>query len=797
MHLFVLASVRLDSVTVAYSGILHQFASQRVIATGASGDGKSIGVWFQTQCMHYFRKQLLKQRDEQIAAAEESHRAWEESGKEGSEPVIPCDKSSLEELYDGGSILGLGMQMSENHGRALWLKHEAKDLLSKLLEGGPAGSLEDINGLSEHAFFKNAPLTASSRFRVENPHLCGFWLCHLEELEPLLNSASDTTNAMQRFLIAHWPAVINKILPADGEAEVARLLAESEDWFNSVSFDDAILSVVNPLLVLDSLYVLGKPRADELDGLTGTFSKLSGLHSLGWQPEARRDFVRLFNEHVDKQRQGMTRPGTRLDAAKLSKDKTRTLQFLPTSHLLESVLQTLATHAAPGSRAQDLSPESYLKVLASANMDEFRKTFKPDSIASLVTIPAVKAANALAHYFAKQYSWQSSARAHVAAFKTDRAAAACFGKPRADIIFQIAQRDDVILPGSPGSLFAAILDGSFHWESFAKDSMISVSCLYQRKYEIYVLLLCGLVGLRDAEIHILRRGEDAMAESLMRLNEFDSLTDLGALDMAMRSQEYHTTDDVAWRVPAEAYAVISTLLMKYAAGEEITEEAIRTCPDPHGPVGASTQRAKEHAAEPPKLEGQADARAMRAEDGLAAAKRRKTNYRTFSLTAEEVAGQADVVRAVSKYILQSKTVEHTLNKMAARFATSLPEESQQRAILVAFKWLDKIGVARLSDQMGSVKTCAVPEEVLDLVVGEIAAMLDVSKTEVKKVMRVRPVAEIPFPTETWQEWLRKLPSAAVPPEVAAVPPSANELAGHAAAPGAARDEDALDAVVEE
>ena len=64
------------------------------------------------------------------------------------------------------------------------MKHEGCYWLQKLLAGGPAGSMDDLNQIADHAFFKNAPGNKESRFRVDNPHLVAFILTHMEELAP-------------------------------------------------------------------------------------------------------------------------------------------------------------------------------------------------------------------------------------------------------------------------------------------------------------------------------------------------------------------------------------------------------------------------------------------------------------------------------------------------------------------------------------------------------------------------------------------------------------------------------------
>lgn len=216
MHLMALGSLRLNAVKVDYSGILGVFPNLLLIDVGASGDGKSIGLWMDTQVMHYLRKKILQAR---LSAWETAKAAFEaHDAAAGAPPPHPGNKPTWEELYDAGSVGGLGQQASENEGRVFWVKHEGKKTINSLLTGGPAGSMDDINALAEHAFAKNNPLNTGSRYRVENPHLCSYFLMHLEELVPLLESGKDTTAGLQRFRYLHFPPVVCKIKQARGGA---------------------------------------------------------------------------------------------------------------------------------------------------------------------------------------------------------------------------------------------------------------------------------------------------------------------------------------------------------------------------------------------------------------------------------------------------------------------------------------------------------------------------------------------------------------------------------------------------
>ena len=109
-----------------YSGILGVFPNVMVIAHGASGDGKSVALWMDTQIMHFWRKKTLKRLKKTWQATKDAHDAWEEEGKKGPEPAKPGPEPTVEALYDKGSVHGMGQQMAENSGRVYLIKHEGK-----------------------------------------------------------------------------------------------------------------------------------------------------------------------------------------------------------------------------------------------------------------------------------------------------------------------------------------------------------------------------------------------------------------------------------------------------------------------------------------------------------------------------------------------------------------------------------------------------------------------------------------------------------------------------------------------
>eukprot|EP00959_Pyramimonas_sp_CCMP1952_P344034 7205902-Pyramimonas_sp.AAC.1 len=146
-HMIALASSRLNAVKMNYSDLLGIFPNLLMIITGATGDGKSIPLWLDTQIMQMSQKKEFKLAKKQYQKELKEYNELQEqreadpNGAAGQlpPPEEPTKPKKVDELYDAGSTIGLGQMMKTTSGRAVWLKHEARKLLKKLLEGGPSG----------------------------------------------------------------------------------------------------------------------------------------------------------------------------------------------------------------------------------------------------------------------------------------------------------------------------------------------------------------------------------------------------------------------------------------------------------------------------------------------------------------------------------------------------------------------------------------------------------------------------------------------------------------------------------
>ncbi|CAK0865173.1 unnamed protein product [Prorocentrum cordatum] len=467
-----MASLPLNAVKVHYSGILGVFPNIMINAHGASGDGKSVALWFDTQVMHYWRKKNLEPRLEEWKDRKDAYDEWKANGRDPSEAVPePGPEPAWEKLYDSGSMVGLGVQMKGNDGVAFLIEHEGGKWLNKLLEGGVAGSVGDLNQIAEHAFFKNAPSNKESRFRVENPHLVCFIPTHMDEIVPILQQArgnpKDSVAGMQRFLYCHFPAVCKKVLPEGSEEELAELVQNSEDYFNELSLDDAVKSVVHPLLLMEGLHKMNVERQGER-GNRNMFSNMSGQHVMAWEPGVENSFAKKFNESAEKIAAAFQRLGSRVDASKLSKDKTRPLQFLPAAALLEKAIEYLVFRGVQVDPSK-YSPEELVEQIARVDIDNVLGSFVVTDIPSRIPAYAVEAGEALGAFFEKQCGLLASMPDVISRFRERRDQLGTLHQPRAHVLFALLREVSAEFPLKVYGARGQLVHKRFSWAEFCGD----------------------------------------------------------------------------------------------------------------------------------------------------------------------------------------------------------------------------------------------------------------------------------------------------------------------------------------
>lgn len=178
-------------------------------------------------------------------------------------------------------------------------------------------------------------------------------------------------------------------------------MVETDGYFNSLTFDEAVTAIVNVLLLMGGLYIQHQPRKDE-GGAGNRFSTLSGVHSMGWKPDAWARYVQDFNSIVERVVVANQKVKTRQEAGRLSKDKTRRMEFCPSVGLLEKTIEYLSADSCSEVLAW-ATPEELVRMLASVNIDQVLAEFEAERIGGCVSPASVKVSDAWATWYSTQY----------------------------------------------------------------------------------------------------------------------------------------------------------------------------------------------------------------------------------------------------------------------------------------------------------------------------------------------------------------------------------------------------------
>ena len=576
--------------------------------------------------------------------------------------------------------------MKSTSGRAVWLKHEARKLLKKLFEGGgPSGSFDDINQVAEHAYYRNSPANENSKFSIENPHLTALWLVHLEELVPYLqpkpgkdgNDEDDSVAGLARFFIAHFPAVTNKLLPAGTVPEEADKLIESEGYFNKLTFDQLATADVNILLVLSRLFVQYVTRADEVQR-PERYSKLLGLHSLTFDSEAWKEYVDDFNKCTDRVIAAQRKVKTRVDAGKLSKDKTNLLQFVPNVDQLEKAIRFLLPSELTQPQINVLTPEELVLHLTNAKIDDIVNTFRSDMISAEASRRSVRVGKAPAGFYAQQYKLHEDIATKLQEFQLQRQALRMMPTPRPCTVFNELIQSEIILPGKVGDRYLQLLGSDFTWSEYVKDPGVSDTAVLQARYELCALGIAGLVQLSGLDVHVLRFpvNDATLSRRLATLHLLDPTVDLQLLsDSVLRGAG---AEAAPWA--ADHDQALATLL-KRAQREGVPEVDIQSCPDMFGEISIASQLATE----------------ARQADNSPRAK----VHVNADMSAESIQSHVGPVVQILKACLLSVRTEIPGHEVGKKFGGIIDEPNRLSSVSIAFKLWEVLGLGRTGARGGT------------------------------------------------------------------------------------------------
>ncbi|CAK0896107.1 unnamed protein product [Prorocentrum cordatum] len=395
VHILLLIATTLGAVQLKYGGILARHCNLLMLQHGEPGDGKSIALWLDVQILSYYDQVREARAKRRYDAALERHER-----DLVTEPK-PEKKPEKDSIFNKGTFIGLGGFTQAQEDTAFLALHEGKTWLPQTFDSGPGGGIDDLNQIHDHDLYNNHPGNSQNRFRVRSPHLCGAVMMHVEEVYDQAHKP-DSTAGMMRFLVGHFIAVVNKILPDLPPPQLARILDSDPNYFNDLTYDDVVEALGGGVTLVSSLlFPKGKERRDER-GSSDRFSRARGTHFLPWAPE--------FNKSADFVRgEARASKGDNEDSgySAVQKDMTRTPQFIPPIDVGEKVVGFLLGKAGKSdSQVQEMTGEVIVECLgkrAHANIDALLDDLGPSHIPPEVTRPSVDAAVALGDWFAKNF----------------------------------------------------------------------------------------------------------------------------------------------------------------------------------------------------------------------------------------------------------------------------------------------------------------------------------------------------------------------------------------------------------
>ena len=311
---------------------------------------------------------------------------------------------------------------------------------------------------------------------------------HLEELVAL-GSKTDSVMAMARFLIAKFPSVVNKLMPTTADPAEMRAMMETDDFFNELDYDEAVKCMAHVLLVSAKLFPYNAKRPDA-NVFPKMYSEVTGLHSLPWGVDVKKNLVEAFNSCVDQIRVENRKLGGK--GAQLNKDKTRPLQFIAPLDVFEKVITYLLMKAGvPNDQQLQLSGEDIVTKIANLDIDKILIELRVRDISPAATQAAVDGAVALAAWFQTSFEQVAETRSLVQTFKNERMLWSDVPVPTFKVavdLLGIAEREH-------SNVWKTLQDikAGFNLRSFVLVPSNSAPVVAAKKFDLIVLALMGFV----------------------------------------------------------------------------------------------------------------------------------------------------------------------------------------------------------------------------------------------------------------------------------------------------------------
>ena len=585
-------------------------------------------------------------------------------------------------------------------------------------------------------------------------------MMHLEEIWEQ-GQKPDSTAGMMRFLVAHFPAVINKILPDSPPAQVQSLLDADPDYFNDIAYDDVVQAMASVLLVSGELYKRGVRRPDEAHDRT-RYSDVKGVHFLPWGAEVRQHFLTTFNTMADVARaesRGCNDDRGPNTASSIRKRMTRVLQFMPPIDIIEKVIVYLLEKAGKSpSECATMSGEELVHALASLaqndRLTDVLKHLNATAIPAELTKGAVNAAVALGQWFDKSFQMTLGARKYVPAHLKERSALSTIPPATLSSVAGMATRA-VAAHVDPLKTFMAMVKG-WRYKAFVLNPYTTIDQVRAVQIDLVVLEIMGFLVRQDGSIELAAYAPDSegFVHAANRMQEWDGqvvLADLRAVVPSDITDAVGGDQGVADQLCRALKALLSGDAVDFQRLEELEAPFL-------GPSRSLSCPASQ-VAPPPKPDAPADAEPGIAhrvqsvgegggestqvtedanfgqDEGLHApiAGHRKRLREEPALTSADFDTCPSLKKRILLSALKSSQVYYQASKNKDSFKSAGTPEDVDNAFRVVLRFLTEAGLGKEASRTCSTTLYAPPGDTLEEVLQELRSRLTLADRIVDKV----------------------------------------------------------------
>ena len=300
-----------------------------------------------------------------------------------------------------------------------------------------------------------------------------------------------------------WPT---KLGPK-GPAEIQALLESDPDYFNDLSCDNDVEAMTTVMLVADEMFPLGRRRSDEVDGASGSYSEIRGIHELRWASGAKKHFTKEFNDSVDCIRAD-NRRGVQ-NAGLMNKDKTRAVQFIPPFDVFEKVVAYLLMFAgATSDAARKLLGEEMVLKTAAIGTKEVLASLSASDVPPGASQQSIDGAVALAQWFKTSFDMTAQADKEVTAFRAKRMGMVePLPTVTLEALFDLFGRSSP-QEVHPHALLTSLVADPKYLTAYATDPYNSESEVNTRLFELLLLVFMGFIVIVEKRWGLVHYADD-------------------------------------------------------------------------------------------------------------------------------------------------------------------------------------------------------------------------------------------------------------------------------------------------